>query len=535
MSEELQSAVGRGKRTRLSKGEEICRWIEGHCFVPEGRDMGKPVKLSIWQRKEIVKIYDNPSGTRRAILSFARKNGKTALAAMLLLANVCGPYHVKNSQLYSAAQSREQASLLFNLACKMIRMSPDLRGVLTIKESAKEIHCLELGTKYRALAAEATTAYGLSPVFIVHDELGQVKGPRSILYEALETATGAQSEPLSVIISTQARTDADLLSVLIDDALAGHDPRTLVSLYAAPPELDPFDPATIKLANPALGEFLNEREVMAMAKDAERMPSREAEYRNLVLNQRVEIVNPFIQPAMWKACSGEVGRYRNGSHNKTVNYFEDSLEKSDEVYAGLDLSEVADLTAFVMIGRFDDEWHVDPTFWLPHDGLDQKAIKDRVPYDQWASQGLLMTTPGKTVAYKFVADFLRDALSKFNIRKVGFDRWNMRHLQPWLLEAGMSEQFIKEHFVEFGQGVQSMSPALRDLEELILSRRLVHHANPILTMCVANTVIVKDDAGNRKPSKRKSSGRIDGLVALAMAVGVAPLNKPKIDVEALIG
>src|SRR5262249_45264653 len=150
-------------------------------------------------------------------------------------------------------------------------------------------------------------AYGLSPQLVIHDELGQVRGPRSPLYEALETATGAQADPLSIIISTQAPTDADLLSVLLDDALQGNDPATVVKLYTAPTDLNPFDEATIALANPALGTFLNTQEVLAMARNAERMPAREAEYRNLILNQRVEPSNMFVSPAVWKACGEPAG------------------------------------------------------------------------------------------------------------------------------------------------------------------------------------------------------------------------------------
>src|SRR5262249_54897602 len=161
--------------------------------------------------------------TRRAILSFGRKNGKTSLAACLLLCHLVGPEHVLNSQLYSAAQSREQAAIIYALAAKIVRMSPALVDVVTIRDTAKELLCEEFGTKYRALSAEASTAYGLSPVFIVHDELGRVQGPQSELYEALETATAAHDAPLSIIISTQAPNDSDLLSILIDDAIAGGD------------------------------------------------------------------------------------------------------------------------------------------------------------------------------------------------------------------------------------------------------------------------------------------------------------------------
>jgi hypothetical protein len=137
----------------------------------------------------------------------------------------------------------------------MVRMSPSLSEVVAIRDTAKQLFCSELGTLYRALSAEATTAYGLSPVFVVHDELGQVRGPRSELYDALETAQGAHEDPLSIIISTQAPTDADLLSVLIDDAETRQDPNTVVFMFAAAPEDDPWDQRTWKKANPALDDF----------------------------------------------------------------------------------------------------------------------------------------------------------------------------------------------------------------------------------------------------------------------------------------
>jgi phage terminase large subunit-like protein len=139
------------------------------------------------------------------------------------------------------------------------------------------------------------------------------------------------------------------------------------------------------------------------------------------------------------------------------------------------------------------------------------------------------------VSYEHVAHYLHELFQRLDIQKVGFDRWNMRHLRPWLLRAGFHEQQLADHFVEFGQGMASMSPALRDLEQVLLEGELAHGGHPVLTLCVANTVIVLDDAGNRKPSKRKSTGRIDGLVALAMALGVAPLQVEQIDVRSLIG
>ena len=476
--------------------------------------------LREWQRIELRKIYDNPAGTRRAIVSFGRKNAKTTLAAFLLLAHLCGPRAKPNSQLFSAAQSRDQAGILFALAAKIVRMSPILASVVVIRDTAKQLYCPELGTLYRALSAEASTAFGLSPVFIVHDELGQVKGPRSPLYEALETATGAQDNPLSVVISTQAPTDADLLSVLIDDAVAGHDPRVVVSLHTADVDLDPFGEEAIRAANPAFGDFLNADEVRAMAEDARRMPMREAQYRNLVLNQRVEASSPFVSAEVWNKCGDEVAEF----------------DEFTPLWAGLDLSAVDDLTALVLVGRIDGIWHVKPFFWLPGDGLFDKARADRVPYDVWARDGQLLTAPGKSVDYEYVATFIRGLFDTHNIRKLAFDRWNMRHFRPWLIKAGFSEEDIEERFEDFGQGFQSMSPALKDLSRELLNARIAHGNHPILKMCAANAVVQKDAKDNITLAKDKSRGRIDGMVALAMAMGVAPSQEePVLDIECMIG
>ena len=476
--------------------------------MPEGKLVGQQVKLRPWQRREIVKIYDNPAGTRRAIISFGRKNGKTALAAFLLLLHLCGPEARPNSTLYSAAQSREQAAILFSLAAKVVRLSPTLSAYVVPVDSGKRLTCEELGTVYRALSAEAATAYGLSPVFIVHDELGQVRGPRSELYEALETATGAQDNPLSIVISTQAPNPTDLLSVLIDDAKTEADKRVVLSLYTAPDDADPFDAETIKLANPAFGDFQNADEVLAMAEDARRMPSREPEYRNLILNQRVEMFAPFISRSVWAACGSEVAKSFDGL----------------PMFGGLDLSSVNDLTAKIYVAPVGSIWHVKPTFWLPREGLVEKSRSDRVPYDVWAEQGHLRTTPGKTVDYEFVAATLYTDCEQGDVRKIAFDRWNWKHLKPWLLKAGFSEDQLEGDaaiFEQMGQGYQSMSPALRDLESDLLDGKIAHGNHPVLTMCAANAVVTSDPAGNRKLDKAKATGRIDGMVGLTMARAAA--------------
>lgn len=480
------------------------RWIEKHLVIPDGKLVGKPFRLDDWQIAEIVRIYDNKHGTRRAILSFARKNGKTTLAACLLLLHLCGPESRVNTQLYSAALSRDQAAILFDLASKMVRMSPTLHPpYITIRETNKQLYCPTRGTLYAALSADASTAMGKSPVFLVHDELGQVSGPKHRLYDALETATAAHDDPLSVVISTQASTDNDLLSILIDDAMKESDPRVIVSLYSAPEEIDPFSLEAIQLANPAFGVFQNKREVLAMAEDARRMPAREPEYRNLVLNQRVERSSPFVAKSVWKS---------NGDEARPLRV----------CYGGLDLSEVNDLTAFVLVGDYGDgQFDVHPTFWLPGKEIERRAQDDREAWDVYAKNGDLELCPGASVEYEYVAVRIVEAIRKYDVRKIAFDRYNMRHLRPWLIKAGMTEAQIDATFVDFGQGFVSMAPALRTLESLLLNSKLRHGNHPVLTVCAANAIVKTDEAGNRKLDKKRSRGRIDGMVALSMACAMA--------------
>lgn len=484
-----------------SPGTAAIRWVKDHCRIPEGARVGQPLELLPFQQKIVRGIYDSP--TRRAIISFGRKNGKTTFCAVLLLLHLCGPFVRRNSQLYSTGLSRDQAALLFSLAAKIVRMSPDLHGVVQIKDSVKQLICPELGTMYRALSAEATTAYGLSPVFAVHDELGQVRGPRSELYEAIETGAGAHDAPLTVIISTQAPNDNDVLSILIDDAKTGSDPEVKLFLYEAPEDVDPFSAESIRLANPAYGEFLNPKEVLKQADEARRMPSRESAFRNLILNQRVDATAPFISRSLWNACGGEI----------------DPFAFQGWVYLGLDLSARNDLTALAMIGKVDGVWHVQMKFWAPETGLKDRALQDRAPYDVWAEQGHLIPTPGASVDYAWVAHQLVEIYDTHQLKVVAFDRWRID-----ILKSELSKLNVEVPLEPFGQGYKSMAPALDSIESLLLNGKLRHDNNPVLSWCVANAVATRDPAGNRKLNKAKATGRIDGLVALVMAVAMADVR-----------
>lgn len=493
----------------MTRGERVIAFIERYCLVPEGNLLGKPVRLLDFQKQFILAVYDNPSGTSRAYLSIARKNGKTGLIACLLLAHIVGPEAYQNGRIVSGARSRKQAAEVFNYASKMVMMSKELSKLARVVPSSKTIIGLAKNVEYQASSAEAKSAHGGSPILAILDEVGQIKGPTDDFVEAIETSQGAyEGRAMLFAISTQAATDNDLFSRWIDDAEASKDPRIVSHVYTAPKDCEIHDRDGWAAANPALGVFRSVKDVEDFANLASRMPSKEASFRWLFLNQRIDASAPFVAPAVWKACDAP-----------PVDDF-----AGLPVFGGLDLSEVSDLTALVLMAPKDGLWHVRPTFWLPGEGLREKAKADRVPFDIWNAQGALETTPGPTVDYEFIAHHLREQFDRLDIRKLAFDRWNWRHLKPWLLNAGFSEEQLEGDnavFEPFGQGYASMSPALRDLESLLLNKKLAHGGHPVLTMCMMNATVKQDPSGNRKLDKQKSRGLIDGAISLCMATALA--------------
>ena len=481
----------------MTRGERIIAFIHEFCRVPEGKLVGRPMRLDQFQQDFIREVYDNPHGTRRAILSIARKNGKSGLIAALVLAHIAGPEARKNSQIVSGAQSRDQAALVFNLASKMVNLNPALAKVVRIVPSGKRLIGLARNVEYRALAAEGKTAHGLSPVVIVFDELGQVRGAKDAFVEALETAQGAYDDGLQLVISTQAPTDADMLSIWIDDAVRSDDPHTVCKVYAADEDADLDDPEQWAKANPALGTFRSRPELEQAADKAGRMPAFESSFRNLYLNQRVNMVAAFVSPMVWRQGNGAPGEF------------------DGVVYGGLDLSATTDLTALVLTCRKDGLLHVRPHFWMPQDMVQEAAKRDRATYDLWVKQGLLRTTPGKVIDYDFVARDVGEITAGMDIARIGFDRWRMDRMK-----GAMERQGVELPLESFGQGYVSMSPALDALEADLLNGVVRHGGHPVLAMCAANAVAVPDPAGNRKLDKSKATGRIDGMVALAMAEGV---------------
>ena len=503
----------------MTRGEKVVAFITRYCLTPEGSDVGKPLKLADFQKRFILEIYDNPAGTRRAILSIARKNGKSALIAGIMLAHIVGPEAQQNSQIVSGAMSRDQAALVFNLAVKMLDMQPAFAGLYKYTPSGKRIVGLRKNVEYRALSADGTTAHGLSPVLAILDEVGQVRGSSSPFVEAITTSQGAHAAPLLMAISTQSPSDADLLSIWIDDAMRSNDPHIVCHLYAADAECDLLDPKQWEKANPALGTFRNKADLEEQLKQAARIPSMEASSRNLLLNQRIALESLWLAPAVWKSCSGEIDMdaFRHG-----------------HVSMGLDLSMRNDLTAAVLAAKDDDGIvHLLPFVFSPESGLKDRELRDKAPYTTWSNKGQLIAVPGSTLDYEWLCQYLKIKLDELgiSIASIQFDRWRINELKSAASRAGFAQDAA---WVEVGQGYQSMSPRIEAFETHLLQCNMRHGGHPLLNMAAANAIVVRDAANNRKIAKDKTTQRIDPLVAAVLAVGAFMDQPVEFDVGAMI-
>jgi len=493
------------ERKGLSRAARVIVFLES-LPCTKGYGAGEPLRLLDFQKEWIEAVYAEDQDGHRlvstAVLSAGRGNGKTVLIAGLCLAHLVGPEAVPRAEVYSAAATREQAALIFaELEAWIVRVGW-LQARLNVKRFGKVIEDMATGSLYRALASDAPAAHGLAPSFVAGDELAQWK--RRELYEVLRTALGKRPETLFVLISTQSPNPSNVLSELIDygeRVRAGEidDPTFYSQLHAVPDGTDPWKEESWRLANPGLGVIRSLPEMRQEAVRAQRMPTFELAFRNLYLNQRVDASPKAILPIEWEACGGAIDA--------------EALE-GQPCWAGLDLSATRDITSCVLYFP-DAGGAVRAHCWLPSEGLAEKEQTDRVPYRAWIDAGLITPTPGAAVNKRFVAAHLAQIAATYDLRGIAYDRWGMPELQRILAEDGIVLP-LEPH----GQGYKDMAPAVRAFEAAMLNGHLNHGGHPVLRWMASNLVFETDPAGNRKPAKNRAIDRIDGMVALIMAIGL---------------
>jgi len=498
----------------LSRAERVIVFCET-LKITSGMHAGRRLKLREWQRAIVKKIYrtddDGQRVVRTALLSFPRKQGKSALASALALCHLVGPEAEPRGQVVSAASDRNQAGLIFRELVAMIEADEVFRDRCNIVRHAKRIEDIETGSTYEALASDANRVHGLSASVVIADEIAQWHG--RALYDALATSQGARAEPLLIAISTQSADPHSVMSELVrygegvnDGSIV--DPTFHATIYAAPAEADPWDEAVWRACNPALDDFRSLADMRALAARARRTPALEASFRLLFLNQPVDLQAALFAPADWMACAGEVDA--EALHGRPC-------------WGGLDLSSTTDMTALTLYFP-EDAGAVLAWFWLPDHDIAVREERERVPYREWRDRGLVTFTSGRAIDRRAIVRALAEVAATYDLQGLAFDRWRMADLRKLLDDEG-----IDLPMVDFGQGFVSMGPAVDALETEILAGRIKHAAHPVLRWQARNTIAEIDPAGARKPSKAKSTSRIDGIVSLAMAVGLCarrPVQAP---------
>jgi phage terminase large subunit-like protein len=507
------------KKKGLSRAERVIAFLE---FLPitKGILAGTRMKLLPGQRRFVQAIYgrlarDGRRKIRIAIKSEPRGGGKTGLIAGLALCHLLGPECEPRGECYSAAYNKLQAALIFAEMKAIIEAIPEFEERCNIQRYGKVIEVLEgdgAGSIYESLSADDRRAHGLSPSFWAFDEFAQA--PNSDLLDSLRTAMGKRSESLGIIISTQASNDMHPLSQLIDDAALGEDQSVYLQLAAAPIDADIFDEKVWFACNEALGKFLDLSEFRAQAEQAKRLPSLRAKFQQLRLNQRIDARVQFISDPDWMQCAAPLDMR--------------SLV-GKPCYAGLDLSQTTDMSALALYWPHDGS--VLPFFWLPEEGLLDRDRKEGGHYRTWRDAGLLETTPGKAINFQAIIKRLAEIAGTYDLVCVAYDRAFIKSFNSRCEEEG-----VRLPLKEYGQGFISMSGAVQLLEAAVLDRRIHHAGHPILRWQMSNVAIEMDSSANRKPSKKRAIGHIDGVVSLLMAVAIAAQPQPvAFDPAAMIG
>ncbi len=477
----------------------------------KGEWAGQPFELEPWQKFIVGSLFGwmREDGTRRfrtAYDELGRKNGKSTLVAGI------GLYlaffdNEPGAEVYAAATKRDQAKIVWSEAKSMVEKSPALTK--RIKSFALNLHMLSSASKFEPLGADSNNLDGLNTHGAIIDELHAHK-TRNV-WDVLRTSTGSRRQPVMFIITT-AGFDRHSICWQQHDycikVLEGviEDDSYFAYIATIDDGDDWKDPGVWAKANPNLGVSVKLSTLEEECNEATYMPAQQNAFRRLRLCQWTEQSDRWIDIDLWDAGKDS---------------FDIESLKGRTCYAGLDLARVHDLSALALLfpprqGE-DERWKVLMRYWCPENNIRQRAQRDRVPYDVWADQGFIKPTEGDATDYRWIESAIVELHSQYDIREIAYDRMFAGELVASLMEEGVT-------MVPFGQGFLSMAMPTAELERLLLAEQIQHAGHPILRWNAANVAVRQDPAGNLKPDKEKSTERIDGIVALIMALGRATVH-----------
>lgn len=487
------------------EAEAAVYFFEHYLHHIEGEFAGEPFLLQPWQKDIVSDIYGwkRPDGTRQyrtVYIEIPRKNGKSTLGAGFALYGLHADRE-PGAQVYSVAGDRQQAGIVFNIAKQMCLRDGHLSK--STKMFVKSMTVDHTGSRYWVLSSDANAAHGFNPSTTVFDELHTQ--PNADLWHAMVTGMGSRRQPLMITITTAGwdrnsicYQQHDYARKILDGILK--DPSYYPVIFAAADDADWRKPKTWARANPNLGVSCKLDYFKDQLLQAVNSPSKENIFRRLHLNQWTEQDIRWLNMDKWDAC---------GEADIDIEDL-----KGKRCFAGLDLASTTDIAAFLMVFPIDSKVYAISEFWIPSEGAHQRERIDRVPYVTWAKQGLINMTPGNVIDFDRIRKRINELGEVYDIQEIAVDRWNSTQLQTQLGEEGDGFKMVP-----FGQGFASMSAPTKKCEVIMLEQSLCHFDNPVLRWMASNVSVVEDDHANIKPTKKKSSEKIDGIVALIMALG----------------
>jgi len=497
--------------TDICKGCEAVRWFPKYLSHTSGKWKGQPFILFDWQREIIYNLFGTikKNGKRKynfVYIEVPKKNGKSELAAgvAIKLAFADGE---ASPEIYSAACDRDQANIVFGVARKMVIANKELAKRCKIIESTKRIVHNTNGGIYRIVSAEAYSKDGYNIHGLIFDELHRQRNRE--LYDTMTMGAGdARDQPVFFMITT-AGYDRNSICWEVHEKARQVKEGTLkldnwlVSMYSADEKDDWADEKVWAACNPSLNKIIDIEKVRLAYNEAKEVPPLENDFRRKRLNQWVKQESRYLPMKKWDECDRNIDKL---------------ALKGKYFYGGLDLASSTDIAAFVMVHKDEDRfYHVLPFFWVPEEAIEIRSRRDKVPYAEWAAEGLIEATPGNVIDYAHIEAKIDDLQNDYDIQEIAFDRWGAVQISQNLEEKGFT-------VVPFGQGYASMGEPTKELLKIVLAGKLIHGANPVLRWMADNVVVRMDPAENYKPDKSKSTERIDGIVALIMAISRADVH-----------
>ena len=464
------------------------------------------IKLEPWQCFTECVVYgwlDKKTDLRRfrtVYIEVPRKNAKSTLSSGNGLYMVAADGE-EGAEVYSAATTRDQAKIVHSIAQQMVRKSPEMQDDeegLGIGVGARSIHVLKSGSKFEPLSAEASSLDGQNVHFGIIDELHAHKTRE--VFDVIETATGARDQPLVWIITTAGSNRAGICyeqRTYLTKILSGaaKDETYFGIIYTLDDDDDWTDPKVWAKANPNYGISVSPSDIARKARKAMQMPSAQNNFKTKHLNLWVNADTSWMDMLKWDKC---------GDPSLSVDDF-----AGEEMIAGLDLASKVDIAAKVQVFKRDDHFYVFGKYYLPEDTVEDSGNSQ---YEGWAIEARLTTTPGNVIDYEYIKEDIREDATRFDVRELPYDPYQATQLSTELAAEGLP-------MVEMRPSVLNFSEPMKEIEKLVLSGKLHHNGCPVMGWMISNVVCHMDAKDNIYPRKERPENKIDGVVALIMALG----------------